>query len=147
VINSIKVSVKVKQFSETTLESSQTLYDSLVSVMQQNITTLQSQIDALELLLLDLNEALDQSAFEEAYQTAQELLNQINLDSSTDVVQTIAKIKIKIMIKVVTKVDITINVDDERVTTQSDEPRTITLPQPSLADMPAEFATPITVTF
>jgi len=147
VVNTIKVNVKIKKFTQTTYDNSAKFYDTLVATMQDDLDNLKKQIDALELLLLDLNEKYDQSTFDEANDQAKEYLEAIENDSAVDRVKTIVNIKIKIEIKVVTKVDIKIDIDEAKVVEKSDKPRTIKLPQPKLPNMPSEFATPISVTF
>ncbi|KIM11778.1 MAG: hypothetical protein KU38_06315 [Sulfurovum sp. FS08-3] len=140
VVSSIKLSIHIKTFDETTKQSSEALYATLM----QRINDLQNQIKVLELLFVDLSDSFEATKFDQTYDEAQTISQDIALDDTIDRVKTIAKIKIEIEIKVVQKSSVVISVEDNRVT-QTTTPRTITLPQPKLPDMPQEFATPITI--
>ncbi len=141
VVSSIKLSIQIKTFDETTKQSSEALYTTLM----QRINDLQNQIKVLELLFVDLSDSFEATKFDQTYDEAQTISQDIaTLDTTFDRVKTVAKITIEIKIKVVQKSSAVISVEDNRVT-QTTTPRTITLPQPKLPDMPQEFATPITI--
>jgi len=141
VVSSIKLSVKIKTFDETTKQSSETLYRTLL----ERISDLQNQIKALELVFVDLSESFEATKFDQTYDEAQKISQDIALDDTIDRVKTVAKIRIEIEIKVVQKSSAIISLEDNRVI-KTTAPKTITLPQPKLPDMPSEFATPITIT-
>ncbi len=140
VVSSIKLSIQIKTFDDTTKQSSEALYTTLM----QRINDLQNQIKALELLFVDLSDSFEATKFNQSYDEAQTISQDIAQDDSIDRVKTVAKITIEIKIKAIQKSSAVINLEDNRVT-QTTTPRTITLPQPKLPDMPQGFATPITI--
>jgi polyhydroxyalkanoate synthesis regulator phasin len=150
VITNIKVHVKVKTtFNETNKGNCDKYETHIKETLVNNQTNIKIAIQSvnIERVNLDLND------INYTTQSLIDVVNTISTKVNVDSIKTISTIKIKIE-EDFTNPNIT---SEETLTTiQDDLPsyeqlitipkRTLSLPQPSLKDMPTEFATPIEVT-
>ena len=148
VIKNIKINVKVREFTESSKNNCQSYQDNIkTSLKTSTKVKIRVTIKAINLNVVNLN-TTDLSLPQELI----DLLEKFKADSNIDFYKSSYKIKIKIKDNFV-KVKITIKQTIKEIDDKIDEYiepfvppiRTLSLPQPSLPDMPSEFAPSIEV--
>ena len=148
VIKNIKINVKVRTFTSTHKNNCNAYENSLKTTLKSSVK-IKIKVKAVNLNVVNLNDINGLSIPQELI----DLIEKLNGYSDIDFYKSTYKVKIKItddFVKLTITVKQTIkdigdNIDDYK------EPivapiRTLSLPQPSLPDMPTEFAPPIKVT-
>ena len=146
VIKNIKINVKVRAFTSTH-KSNCNAYASSVKNTLKSSVKIKIKVKTVKLNVVNLNDS-DLSIPQELI----DLLEKLDSYSDTDFYKSIYKIKIKIkkdFVKVKISIKQTVKEIDDNIE-EYKEPiviplRTLKLPQPSLPDMPSEFANPIEV--
>jgi len=147
VIKNIKVNVKVRTFTSTHKTNCNAYANSLKNTLKSSVK-IKIKVKAVNLNVVDLSDTNNLSIPQELL----DLIEKLSGYSDIDFYKSTYKIKIKIkkdLVKLSITVKQTIKDIDEHIDDYK-EPivvpiRTLKLPQPSLPDMPSEFANPIEV--
>jgi len=152
VINTVKVNVKIKKFTQVSADSADNYYKTIQS-LQDKTASLQELIDSLKLTIVDLKKPFDKAKFESTRQASVNIIKRVQTTNNYDSVKSINNIKIEIENNFIAKpnnniADIITQVDnkfDTLVKPIQIKKRILSLPQPRLENAPKEFSTPIKV--
>jgi hypothetical protein len=154
VVKDIKINIKIEKFTKTTAKNVGSAFDGIVKDLvngyKDNIKTLLEKVEALNFVVLNLNQEFKEDTYKAEQKKVINNINIINKTKNIDRVQTIKNLSTKIIDKFVQskgkeKLDIEDELENGDVKVAL-PPRVITLPLPTLKSMPESLKTPIKIT-
>ncbi|SHO81364.1 DNA double-strand break repair Rad50 ATPase [hydrothermal vent metagenome] len=150
VVTDIKINIKIEKFTKITAENVDDYFTTLADDLKENFAKISSKLNALKLVIANLNKSFDKEEFQLEQEKAIKTVTKIKENKTVNIVKTINNLTLKVVNKFVeSKGEEKVDIEDELekgdvIVTLP--PREITLPMPTLPSMPEFLKTPIKVT-